>query len=373
MPYVWQNKTWPCFTWQSDPLVKPLGETRLLQGKIMTQAKMLGFELGREAQANLITEEAVKTAAIEGETLNPVLVRSSVAKQLGLPMAGLPAPERSVDGLVEVLINATSHYHKPLTLKRIKGWHAALFPTGYSGMHKIRVGRWRHDDPMRVVSGPIGHEVVHFEAPPSKNVETEMTTFLQWWNQSLKEKRVEGVLRAGIAHFYFVTIHPFEDGNGRIARALTDMALAQDEKMATRFYSLSSQIMADRDDYYRILEKTQRGNGDITEWLAWFIACLEKAMNRSQEIINRTLTKARFWQRHAQTPFNDRQRKVVNRLIDAGPEGFQGGLTTRKYVAMTKASRATAYREIDDLVAKKILLPNQAGGRSTSYQVVLDF
>lgn len=340
----------------------------------MQKVASLGFELGRENQLNLVSAETLKTAAIEGERLDPASVRSSVARHLGLSTAGLVRPERHVDGLVEVLLDSTSHYQKPLTLARIKSWHAALFPTGYSGLRKIPTGRWRTQDPMRVVSGPIGRERVHFEAPPARRLDGEMKKFLSWWERSAGQRQgVEGLLRAGIAHFYFVTIHPFEDGNGRLARALTDMALAQDEKTGIRFYSLSSQIMKERDAYYEVLEKTSKGDGEITEWLLWFVECFERTIRLSEEMMEMTLAKSRFWQIHAAIPLNERQRKVVNRLLDAGPEGFEGGLTTRKYVSLCKISRASAYREIDALVAKKILIPNQKGGRSSNYQLSWDW
>ncbi len=369
MKYVWQRKTWPHFTWQMEPLAELLGQARLAQGKLISHIESLGFDLGQEAQANLITEETLTTSAIEGENLNPASVRSSVARHLGLPTVGLPPAERHIDGLVEVLLDATSKYAQPLTLPRIKGWHAALFPTGYSGIHQIQTGRWRDSDPMQIVSGPIGREKVHFEAPPSKYMEKEMGAFLSWWKKSLKDEKVEGILRAGIAHFHFVSIHPFEDGNGRLARALTDMALAQDEKMAIRFYSLSSQIMAERNAYYKTLERSQKGDGDLTEWLLWFVSCLERSIHRSRKIMEDTLQKAYFWRQHGQTSLNERQRKVINRLLDAGKEGFEGGLTTRKYVSLTQVSRATAFREIDDLVTKKILIANNSGGRSASYRL----
>lgn len=367
MSYVWQSKTWPHFKWENASLMDVLGKTRLAQGKLISRAEALGFDLSREARFEILSEETLKTAAIEGEKLDPLSVRSSVARHLGLPMAGFPAAERHVDGLVEVLLDATTNYARPLSLKRIKGWHAALFPTGYSGLHKITTGQWRKQAPMQVVSGPVGREKIHFEAPPSDCLEEEMMSFISWWNKSVG--KVEGLLRAGIAHFYFVTIHPFEDGNGRLARALTEMALSQDEKIGTRFYSLSSQIMAERDAYYDVLEKTQKGLGDITPWLEWFICCTERAIGRSEKIIEKSYAKAAFWQRHAKTSLNDRQRKVINKLLDAGKGGFEGGLSTRKYVSLTKTSRATAYREITDLVAKKILLPQKAQGRSTHYEL----
>ncbi|MBI4411374.1 MAG: Fic family protein [Deltaproteobacteria bacterium] len=370
MRYIWQEKSWPRLTWDSKRLIEPLGKARRAQGELIARVSALGLASRLEAQADLVSEEALKTAAIEGEKLNPLSVRSSVARRLGLPTAGLPPTQRAVDGLVEVLLDATANYDKPLTCKRIKGWQAALFPTGYSGFHRIAVGRWRKHDPMQVLSGPIGREKIHFEAPPSNRVEKEMGKFLVWWNKSIKESPVEGLIRGGMAHFYFVAIHPFEDGNGRIARALTDMALAQDEKMSDRFYSLSSQIMTERDAYYAVLEKTSKGNGDITEWLLWFVSCVERAIGRSEKLLERILGKVKFWQDHAATSINAHQRKVINRLLDAGEGGFEGGLTTRKYVSLAKVSRATAYREMDDLVAKKILVSNSSGGRSTSYRLV---
>lgn len=370
MSYVWQLQCWPDLTWRNDPLLGPLGKARLAQGRLMSRVEGLGFNLSREAEARVLVEEAVQTATIEGERLNLLSVRSSVARRLGLPTAGLPPAGRSEDGLVEVLLDATTHYARPLSLARIKGWHAALFPTGYSGLKKIPVGRWRRHDPMQVVSGPVGRELVHFEAPPSRRVMREMKQFLVWWQKSLG--KTEGILRAGLAHFRIVTIHPFEDGNGRLARVLTDMALAQDEKVANRFYSLSSQIVAGRDAYYEVLERNQKGNGDVTGWLVWFVECFARAVRRSEGLLETTLAKAGFWQRHAETVFGQRQRKVINKLLDAGPGGFEGDLTTRKYVSMTKVSRATAYREIADLVAKKVLHPHGEGGRSARYTLVWD-
>lgn len=366
MPYLWQHPDWPRFKWDSHALLVPLGRARSLQGKLVHQVAALGFEAGRAAQAEILSEEAIKTAAIEGERLNPESVRSSVARHLGLSAAGLKPVERHVDGLVEVLLDATTHDRKPLSARRLKSWQAALFPTGFSGLHKIHVGRWRGADPMRVVSGPVGCERVHFEAPPSKKVDAEMKRFLAWWKQSFG--KTEGLIRAGVAHLYFVTIHPFEDGNGRVARALTDMALAQDEGSPTRYYSLSQQVLVERESYYDELERAR--DIDITEWLSWFLACLGRAIEASQKLISKVLAKAEFWRRHAQVPMSDHQRKVMNRLLDAGPGGFEGGLTTRKYVALAKVSRATAYREIADLVAKKVLISNQGQGRNVSYDVI---
>ena len=369
MKYIWECGSWPEFTWDSDALLPLLGQARLSQGDFLGRVKRLGFKLGEEAQAGILTEEAVKTAAIEGERLNPQAVRSSVARHLGLPAAGLGPATRAVDGLIEVILDATQNYNKAVSAHRLKGWHAALFPSGYSGLHKIRAGRWRGKEPMRVVSGPVGREKIHFEAPAGQAVDAEMREFFRWWKSSLGA--MEGLLRAGLAHFYFVVIHPFEDGNGRIARALTDMALAQDEKIGIRYYSLSSQIMEERDEYYDVLEKCSKaGSTDATKWLIWFLGCYQRAVQRSDKIIGNVLAKADFWQEHAQTELNERQKKVLNRILEAGPGNFAGGLTTRKYVSMAKVSRATAFREISDMLDKKLLRQLPGKGRSVHYDVM---
>ncbi len=368
MKYIWQDKKWPKLTWSGDPLLPLIGQARLAQGKLLTKMAPLGLKLNREAQADILTEEAIQTSAIEGEPLNRESVRSSVARHLKLPTAGLPPSDRRTDSLVEVLLDATHNFTKPLTGTRLKRWQAALFPTGQSGLHKIQTGRWRGPDyAMQVVSERRNRQTVHFEAPRGKNVPNEMKQFLAWWKNSLG--REDGLLRSGLAHFYFVTIHPFEDGNGRIARALTDMALAQDEKLGQRYYSLSSQIMEERDDYYSILETSQRGDTDITEWLRWYLGCYARAVAKAEKLIADVLAKAQFWQYHRQTEMNKRQRKVINRLLEAGKGGFQGGLTTRKYAALAKVSRATAFREISDLLEKGILRQNKAQGRSVSYDL----
>jgi len=367
MHYIWQHSSWPNFTWQSDRLLNAVSKARFSQGKLLSRVSALGMHLSREAQAEILIEETIKTAAIEGQTLDRDLVRSSVARRLGLPAAGLQTAGRHVDGLVDMLLDATLHYDKPLTDERMKAWQAALFPTGYSGLRRIRTGKWRGPDPMQVVSGPIGRERVHFEAPPSDKVDLEVRKFISWWEKG--SITMDGLLRAGIAHFRFITIHPFEDGNGRIARALTDMALAQDEKLTTRFYSLSSRIMLERDDYYNVLERCQKGNEDITRWIEWFLCCFQRAVEDSRVLISKVLAKAEFWQRHAQVVLSERQQKVINRLLDAGPGGLEGGLTTRKYVSMAKVSRATAFREISNLVAKRILIQNKEKGRSVNYDI----
>ncbi len=364
--YIWGRPDWTKFRWKNERILVELGECRLLQGKLLSKVAGLGLTLESHAQVEILTEETLKTALIEGESLNMQAVRSSVARKLGLPSAGLPV-NRYVDGLVSVLLDATKNHDEPLTQKRLFGWHAALFPTGYSGMHRIRVGRWRGDKAMRVVSGPVGRETVHFEAPPSDLIPAEIGCFLEWWKQS--RGSVEGILRAAIAHFWFVTIHPFEDGNGRIARALTDMALSQDDRQSIRYYSLSSQIMVERDAYYHIFERCQKGKGDISEWLVWFLGCFCRAIVHSEEILSDVLGKAAFWKVHAQDPLNDRQRKIINRMLDAGKGGFEGGLTTRKYVSLARVSRATAFREMDLLVKLGILKENSGRGRSTSYDL----
>ncbi|HEY6872114.1 MAG TPA: Fic family protein [Geobacteraceae bacterium] len=365
--YLWQHKNWIAFRWDANALLAPLGECRLRQGRLLEKVRGLGFELETEATADVLVEEAVQTSAIEGERLDERAVRSSVARRLGLPSAGLPV-SRDADGLVSVLLDATQKHDEPLAAERLKGWQAALFPTGYSGMHRIIVGDRRGGEPMRVVSGPVGRETVHFEAPPVERVETEMRAFLAWWRES--RGKTEGIIRAAVAHLRFLTIHPFEDGNGRVARALTDMALAQDEREPRRFYSLSSQIMAEREAYYDVLERTQKGDGDVTSWLLWFLGCMTRSLNRSERLLSSVLAKGEFWREHAGVPLSERQRKVVNRLLDAGPGRFEGGLTTRKYASLAGVSRATAFREIAQLLEWGMISQNPGGGRSASYAIV---
>lgn len=370
LSYLWQNSRWPAFTWKAEPLLNLLSQARLAQGLLLQKMVGLGVELAMESESRVLTAETIKTAAIEGEQLDPASVRSSVARRLGLSTAGLPRSARTVDGLVDVLLDATRHYEVPLSAKRLKGWQAALFPTGYSGFHKIRVGEWRGSEPMRVVSGPVGHERVHFEAPPQDRLPLEMAQFLKWWNQTTLS--IDGLLRAGVGHFYFVTIHPFEDGNGRVARALTDMALAQDEKTGRRCYSMSTAIMENRQSYYEVLERCSKGASlDITPWLVWFLTTLTDSIKNSDDLLSSILTKARFWQKNAYIDLSPRQKKVLNAMLEGEPEGFAGGMTTRKYVGMTRASRATAFRELAHLVSKGILQPDSAEGRSASYHLVL--
>lgn len=369
--YIWEQANWPDCTWDSSKLLEPLAECRREQGRLQAQLESSGFEDDLAAQAETLEEDAIQTAAIEGEKLDREMVRSSVATHLGLEQGGLRPASRATDGLVEVLLDATRNYEQPLTLERICSWHAALFPTGQSGLKRIVVGAWRAEH-MEVVSGPINRPKVHYVAPRPDALEHEMASFVSWWEQS--RQGLDGVLRAGLAHLRFVTIHPFDDGNGRIARTLTDLALAQDERRSVRYYSLSAQIMSRRNEYYDVLEQTQKGDGDVTEWLLWFLEQVRLSVTTAGQTMARVLLKAEFWRKHAATPLTERQRKVVNRLLDAGPEhlggGFEGGLTNRKYSGMTKASRATAYREITDLVEKGILSQRAQKGRSVAYDLV---
>ena len=368
--FIWQKTSMSTLYWDNSSLMKPLGACRFQQGSLLAQMRELGLEVRQQARAEVLIEEALKTSEIEGELLDPNAVRSSVARRLGLPTAGMPdVRNQHADGVVEILLDATQGFDKELTVERLYGWHAALFPTGYSGLHKILVAAWRDDreGPMRVVSGPIGREKIHYEAPPADRVDNEMNHFLRWW--ATRQQGVDGLLRAAVSHLRFVAVHPFEDGNGRIARTLTDMALAQDEALATRYYSLSSQIMADRESYYSVLESTNKRDGDLTEWILWFLDCVSRAIQRSNDLLANVMRKSRFWPRHALVDFNERQRKVINRLLDAGPGGFEGGMTNRKYASMTHVSRATAQRELADLVEKDVFRSNPGGGRSASYSL----
>lgn len=366
--YVWELEGWPEVRWDAERLLDLLAQCRKRQGAFLAKITDLGFETEdfRDAQAEVLVEEVVQTAAIEGQVLDRESVRSSVAAHLGLPTGGLRPADRPTDGLVQVLLDATQQHDSPLTAERVQGWHAALFPTGYSGLYRIAVGQWR-EGPVRVISGPVSKEHLHYEGPPAERVSDEINAFLSWFASS--PGSMDGILRAGLAHFRFVTIHPFDDGNGRLARTITDMALAQDESMRARFYSLSGQIMQERQDYYAVLERNQKGDGEVTDWLTWFVGCVDRAMGRSEELLGRVLDKASFWRRHAAVPLSARQRKAMNKLLDAGRDGFEGGLTNRKYVGMTKTTRPTAQRDLADLVAKGLLHPRSGGGRSASYEV----
>ncbi|SOB95900.1 Fic family protein [Stappia indica] len=364
--YIHQLEDWPAFRWDHAAVSGPLAAVRHRQGRLTGRMDALGFELRSEAVLETLTADVVKSSEIEGEILERSQVRSSIARRLGMDIGGLPPVDRNVEGVVEMTLDAVGAFDRPLTSERLFGWHAALFPTGRSGMLRIAVGRWRDEEagPMQVVSGPFGREKVHFEAPPASRVAGEMAAFLEWFDSP---DTLDPVLRAAIAHLWFVTIHPFEDGNGRIARAIGDMALARSEGSDQRFYSLSSQIRQDGKGYYEILERTQKGDLDITPWLLWFLACLDRALDDSAGILEDVLRKAAFWQALAGEPLGERQRKVLNRLLD----GFDGKLTSSKWAKLTKASPDTALRDINDLVARGILVRDPGGGRSTSYSLVL--
>jgi Fic family protein len=363
--YIWQSAAWPDFKWDSSRLLVLLGECRKRQGMLLAKISALGFSGEQDTHANMLYEEAMTTSAIEGERLNPSEVRSSIARKLGLPSAGMSA-DRHTDGLIDILLDASKNHSEPLTRKRLFAWHAALFPAGYSGLRKIRVGHWRGPEPMQVVSGRIGRETIHYEAMPFNRVDSEIKQFIKWWHSIQK---MDGIIRAGIAHFWFVTIHPFEDGNGRIARALTDMALARDDGHEQRYYSLSSQINSEKGAYYKALEQSQKGGADITDWLIWFLSCYCRSIESAEKIIGAVLAKADFWRRHADTDISARQRKVINKLLDAGKGDFLGGLTNRKYASITRVSRATATRELQYLLEVGILTRNPGKGRSVSYDL----
>ena len=367
MKYIWECKNWFDFKYDDAVLLKPLSQLRVLQGKLLGRVASLDIKLETEAQADILVEEAVRTAEIEGQKLNRDAVRSSVAVRLGLPH-GVGMQDRNVDGLVDVLLDAVRFHDKPLTLERLNSWQAALCPSGYSGLRKIRTGKLRGAEPMQIVSGPVGKEKVHFEALPKDRLNEEVRLFLKWWNSS--SGRMDGILRAAASHLRFLTIHPYEDGNGRLARALTDMALTQDEKLKVRFYSVSSEIMRTRDKYYKILEDVQRCRRDATEWFLWFIKCVTASIEDSRDIIAGVFMRVDFWNQHAQDELNERQKKVINRMLEVGHGNFIGGLTTRKYVSMAKTSRATAFREISDMLDKKILRQLPGKGRSVHYDLV---
>lgn len=363
-PYIHQSKKWPNFTWHSDDIISLLSEVRNLQGRLLGRMESLGFELKNEASLETLTLDVIKSSEIEGEFLEPQEVRSSVARKLGLEIAGSVESDRNVDGMVEMLIDATKNCFAPLSKERLFDWHAALFPTGRSGMFKITVANWRKDEkgPMQVVSGAMGKEKVHFEAPDSGLLEFEMDRFLSWFNSNTEH---DLVLKASIAHLWFITLHPFDDGNGRIARALTDLLLAQSDRSQQRFYSMSAQIRIERKQYYEQLEKTQKGNLEITGWIKWFLNCLYHSLKSTDTILNRVLFKADFWNRHAKTEINERQKKLLNRLMD----GFEGKLTSSKWAKIAKCSKDTAIRDINDLITKEILQKEKEGGRSTNYEL----
>lgn len=367
--WIWQQSGWPEFKWNSAQLSAPLAAARRIQGEVAGVAKLLDTGTNLNAQLEILTAEGVATSAIEGEAFDPNALRSSLARRLGLPTAGLPVPPRSVEGLVDMLLDATQRYDEPLELKRLCSWQGALFPTGRSGLVEIRVGELRGEEPMQIVSGPIGRERVHYEAPPRDRLENELNRFLAWYNKP--PPGLDGLLRAGLAHAWFELIHPFEDGNGRVGRALLDRTLAQDERRAVRLYSMSAQFMKVRDDYYAALERLNTHDLDVTEWLRWFLEQFTAAVEASESIVAHVLRRARFWLKHARSPMNDRQRKALNLMLDAGPEGFIGGMTNRKYAHLTKTSPATAQRDLAELVEHECLVLAGAG-RGVRYELAAD-
>ncbi|HCN75881.1 MAG TPA: DUF4172 domain-containing protein [Verrucomicrobiales bacterium] len=362
MTYIHEWADWPKLTWDAAKLSALLADVRHRQGRLLGRMEGLGFRLRSEAQLSTLTADVVKSSAIEGEKLDAEEVRSSIARRLGLEYAGAAVASRDVEGIVEMMLDATQNHAQPLTAERLFGWHAALFLTGRSGMHKITVGAWRPAEAgaMRVVSGPIGRETVHFEAPSAEKLDQEMRAFLDWFEAA---NGVDPVVKAGVAHFWFVTIHPFEDGNGRIGRAITDLELARADGTAERFYSMSSQIETERKEYYLQLERGQRNGLDVTVWLEWFLGCLGRAIAKADETLSGVLHKARLWEKVSQQTVNERQRKVINKLLD----GFEGKLTSSKYAKLVKCSEDTALRDIRALVERGVLIKNEAGGRSTSY------
>lgn len=365
MTYIHERADWPKFRWDEAAITAILSGLRHRQGRLLGRMEMLGLALKNEAVLRTLTSDVLKTSEIENEHLDANQVRSSLARRLGIDIGALTPADRNVEGVVEMMLDATQNYAEALTEERLFGWHAALFPTGRSGMNKIIVGNWRDDSdgPMQVVSGPIGREQVHFEAPHASQVPAEMKAFLKWLNA---KDALDPVVKAGLAHLWFVTIHPFADGNGRIARAIADLCLARSEDSAQRFYSMSTQIRAERTAYYFLLESTQRGDLDITSWLQWFLACLDRAFTGAETILGAVLTKAEFWNVHKDTNLNERQKLMLNKLLD----GFDGKLTSSKWAKIAKCSQDTAGRDIEALIQLGILQKDAGGGRSTSYSLI---
>ena len=363
--YIHQVPDWPRFRWDHEALAAPVADIRHRQGRLLGRMESLGFSLQKEAELETLTLDVLKSSEIEGEKLPAEQVRSSIARRLGIETGGTVPAERDVEGVVEMMLDATQNFSKPLSNERLFAWHSALFPTGRSGMRKIIVGAWRNDadGPMQVVSGPVGKEKVHYEAPAAPLLGREMSAFLTWANDS--DDKTDAVLRAALAHLWFVTIHPFDDGNGRIARAIADWALARSENSPQRFYSMSAQIRQERNEYYEILERTQKGTLDVTPWMDWFLGCLGRAFDGTDTTLAAVLRKARFWESHAEVAINERQRGILNRLLD----GFDGKLTTTKWAKLAKCSHDTALRDIQELIERGILMKDEGGGRSTSYSL----
>ncbi|WP_343691663.1 Fic family protein [Chitinophaga sp.] len=361
--YIYQLKGWPNFQWNNEVLTGILGDIRFRQGRLLGSMEGLGFNLQDEATLATLTLDVLKSSEIEGEILDHDQVRSSIARRLGMEVAGLIPADRNVEGIVEMMLDATQHYDRTLTTERLFGWQASMFPTGFSGMYKIVVGTWRNnakDDPMQVVSGGMGREKVHFQAPDADSLEAEMNQFLRWFNS---ESTIDPIIKAAVAHLWFVTIHPFDDGNGRIARAITDMQLSRADETSRRFYSMSAQIRIERKAYYDMLERTQKGTMDITEWITWFLGCLSRAFNATALTLTAVIKKARFWNNTAMQELNSRQKLMLNKLLD----GFDGKFTSSKWGKIAKCSHDTAVRDIQDLIDRNILLKDGAGGRSTGY------
>ena len=366
MSYIHESADWPNLRWDDAKLLPLLADVRHRQGRLLGRMEGLGFRLRAEASLTTLTSDVIKSSAIEGSLLDAAQVRSSIARRLGLGFGDNVKASRDVEGVVEMMLDATQKYAEPLTAERLFGWHASLFPTSRSGMRRITVGTWRPADigAMQVVSGPMGRERVHFEAPTADRLEHEVSVFLDWFETT---KGIDPVLKAGVAHFWFVTIHPFEDGNGRISRAIADMALARAEGTIERFYSMSTQIEAEKNEYYLNLERSQKGGVDITSWLEWFLACLGRAVAGAEAGLASVLRKAKVWEQiNSQSQVNERQRKVINRLLD----GFEGKLSTSKYAKLAKCSGDTALRDIKILLDRGILIQDQGGGRNTSYRLV---
>ena len=367
--WIWQQPEWPVFAWRDASLAPLLREINQLQGKLLGSTGAIEGSENLQSEMDALLQNAINTSAIEGEQLNVGSVRSSLAKRLGLGQAGLPPGTPQTEGLADLLLDATRNPELMLTEERLYSWHKALFPSGESALTPIRVGELRGAEPMQVISGPIGRQTVHFEAPPRKVLEAELAAFFDWFNQTQDDAGLDPVLRAGIAHLWFVTLHPFDDGNGRLARAITDLALAQAEHHSVRFYAMAATIMENRKAYYDVLENTQRNGVDVTPWLEWFLVMLRQTMQVAVQRIDHVLQKTKFWQRYAQTVLNERQIKVLNQLLDAGPEGFEGGLNARKVMSLTSVSKATATRDLTELVEKGCLAQRPGGGRSTSYDI----
>lgn len=360
--YIHERENWWQFSYDSEAIMNILGSVRAKQGMMLGRIASLGFDQQAEATLTSMSKELIDSSEIEGEQLNLPEVRSSIARRLGIETAGMVASSRYVEGVVEMLLDATQNYDKPLSHERLFGWHNVLFPTGRSGLYKIEVGKYRSGE-MQVVSGAMGHERIHYQAPSPEKVPTEMARFIEWVNAP---SATDAVVKAAIAHLWFVSIHPFDDGNGRITRAITDMLLARAEESRQRFYSMSAEIKRMQRDYYQVLEHTQKGNGDITEWILWFLKCLEMALDSTENSLSAVMAKARFWETHRNVAFNERQRKLINMQFD----GFFGNLTSGKWAKIAKCSSDTALNDIKDLLAKGILIKNEGSGRSTSYRII---